>query len=413
MKLFALTLTLASLLNVCSAWTIEGSVYPHQGSEDTMINLHYEVNTTYSGTAKLKVCLNAHDFNKLSYDYSCDYNINEFNLTVPGVYDNLTFNLDAPSWLYRVCLKLTVNKSTYSDCDSDNTFMLIRGSTAPVIIANNTQPVISVESEVPDIANNKDAFTSQARITNNKDYSINITAYSYAYNGSRLLSEGFINDKWGKSWTANSATIELNPRETAVMKFVNKVNETGECDYRIRIRYASGEYYDVTRSILVLKKSESRLWLNPLVQLNESLRITVSNTGDLSGNASLILTSGNESIRHDFTVPDMKSIELRHNLSGDESVIHVHLLEDNYLVSSGLIILNKSIPSLMIHESTAEEADEVQTLFIIDSSSQIITASRAVGYSILSTEFPGTETVLNVIIVIVSIIGLCLLLRKY
>lgn len=396
MKQSALILILVSLLSQALAWTIEGSVTPHQGDGSTVINLYYEVNTTYAGAARLKIY------------YSCNIPLKELNITVPGTYSNENFTLSPLPWPCKVCLKLYFNQSTYSDCDKDNTFMLLNSG---VVGEGNTKPAITVDSEMPGVVDESEPFTSIAQVKNNKDYSVNITVYSYAYNKTKLLSEGY-SGGWKKNWLANQVQTELMPGETKRIELMNKVNVTGLFDFKIRIRYADGEYYDVKRELMVLKKKESKLFLNPIIQLNNTLRFTITNTGEVAGNASLIIVADNNQTIIEEVIEPKRSHEIKMLVSDLDQKIHAYLLEEGFLIESKFFEFEKTAQEFKT-EKNKTEIIENSSLISVKNKSGSVYDTITGSYALESKNGFGTETILYLIIVTISLIGFALLVRKY
>ncbi len=410
MKLLALLITLLSALTVGFCWTIEGSVWPHQGDENTLINLHYDVNTTYAGDARLKVCLNLYDFEKLSYDYSCDILLREINITIPGQYPNETFALSQNSWLYRFCLKLYFNGKTYSDCDKDNTFMLVNSNINQIYIQKeNVLPTISVESEIKDIVNESEPFVSKVSVKNNMDYALNITVYSYAYNKTKLLSEGYSSSGWKKSWLANSREVELLPKETATLELRNRVNNSGIFDFKIRIRYGDGEYYDIKRKLVVLSKKRSNLILDPTVQLNDTLRVTVSNIGDVLGNATLIIASKNKQTIVNKLIEPRRSFEVKMRLEDIDQNVYIYLLQDGFLIDSQFFAFKGIAKTTNNTEFKITNSSNSSPISV----ENVISGYTALKDSDLETQKCGTETILYLIIVTISLTGFMMLIRKF
>ncbi len=91
----------------------------------------------------------------------------------------------------------------------------------------------------------------------NENFSI-IEVYSYVFEGNKLLSLGFGNDEWGKSWTANKIKLELSPHSGNTIKLKNKVKEdvpSGEYTLRVR-KITNGKKEDMDTKITVLKRPE-------------------------------------------------------------------------------------------------------------------------------------------------------------
>ncbi len=406
MKLLALTLISASLLSTAFAWTIEGEVTPHKGDSNTEIVISYLLNETVKSDARVKVYLNEYDAEENGFDYTIDKVLMDYFEVNPEDISPIILRLnDTDSGFYRICLRLAYNSSYYRDCDKGNQFLLINNNEPSVIIVNSTLPAVSVESGILERVNQSEPFTSTVKITNNKDYSINVTAYSYAYNKSKCVSEG--------SWLANKVQAELQSMETAGFELINRINVTGVFDFKVMVRYADGEYYDVKRRIIVLKKNESRLILSPVAQLNSSVRLTVSNTGEAEGNASLIIVTSNDSARHDVIIKPRHSFEVKQELSNIDQNVYAYLFDNGFLIDAKEFSFKQYLNETRMTKTKTENIEDSSPASVesqVSDSKSMVTGAYAFKQEELGVNM---ETILYLIVITVSIIGFGLLIRRF
>ncbi|MBI4894860.1 MAG: hypothetical protein HY831_00030 [Candidatus Aenigmarchaeota archaeon] len=109
--------------------------------------------------------------------------------------------------------------------------------------------------EAPEIVYIGDPFNSTLTINNSENYSLNITAYSYVYDGSKLLSKGFSN-KWLKTLDANKKIFEITANSTKIITFENKIDDAEEGIYKIKVRInKNSKEDDIISEIQLVKRN--------------------------------------------------------------------------------------------------------------------------------------------------------------
>jgi len=382
MKGLLITLILVSF-NPAIAWVIEGSVSPHHGTTETEIALSYVINNSYTGKARLKICLDEYDFNNLKYDYDCDILLREVNITMPEPGQEI-FKLNQPSWLYRFCLKLYANGSTYSDCDNDNTFFLNNQYYEQPV--DEDKPLLIVSVYAPEYVMQNHEFTSYVNINNQGSDDREVLVYSYAYNGSTIMSEGFINS-WKKSWTANQKRVVVPRLSSATVSLINRINNSGFFDYNVRVKFGD-ESIDTRKKINVSEEKIAIASIDSISYDNQSLIVCTKNLGAADANVTLKLFSYNLSIEESFLVSPKRTVEKNFTIP-DLGFVHVLLLVDKSIIDEeGLTIdyANEVVQEDFLINKTANVAEQTQIFSI--------------------------ETVLYSITVTICLAGVYLLVRK-
>lgn len=91
-------------------------------------------------------------------------------------------------------------------------------------------------------------------------------AYSYIYEGSRLLSLGFDGKDWVKEWSANKKTFNVLGDKSSIVSLLNRVDEgAAPGKYNIRSRtICDGQKQDITETISIIAVGEDIPPENPL-----------------------------------------------------------------------------------------------------------------------------------------------------
>ncbi len=102
-------------------------------------------------------------------------------------------------------------------------------------------------------------FTTCLKITNTGAEDLNeIKIYSYAYNGSSVVSSGFneTSGSWKSTWTANQKSLAIQKGNSIAITMKNKIRDETEPDtYDFKIRLKAGnKNYDINREINVMEK---------------------------------------------------------------------------------------------------------------------------------------------------------------
>ena len=106
-----------------------------------------------------------------------------------------------------------------------------------------------------------DRFTTQINIFNNSSKSENATIYSYVYDNTTLLSDGFDGSVWSHQWNSNKISFEIPPYSNKTVDLANKVDnaEAGLYKFRARMFYL-GKKYDIDRWIAILERGNEEMF---------------------------------------------------------------------------------------------------------------------------------------------------------
>jgi hypothetical protein len=136
--------------------------------------------------------------------------------------------------------------------------------------------IISVQTEVYQ----NTPFSVKVNITNPFGPVV-VDTYSYVYNGSKCVSGG---------WTANKRTIELVTNYTTVA-FNNTVGSEGLFKLKVRLKHNDTNYDSHPIELLVKELKFSNLSISAIRYGNSTLHLTVTNSGNIGTNATLIADS--------------------------------------------------------------------------------------------------------------------------
>lgn len=381
-KSLAVVLALASLGSAV-AWMIEGEVSPHQGDRDTVITIDYDINSTVTDDARVKVYLNAYDPVDNGFDYNIDETLIEYFEVEPDNLSPIKLELtNTVSGLYRICLRLAHNSSYYRDCDKANQFLLIDDT--PILVQG-------LQEESPEL---KLVVESPCQVFVNEGFDVNVTVinegsgvfdgrlYSYVTNGSKV-STG--------SYTGNQENLFLSPGAQTLVRLDNEVFSSG--NHSLVVKAVGGEKYEVRKSITVLEPAGKR-FLSRLRVINDELRIVASNTGSVNKSVLIRLYSLNYSYSQEASLEPRRSYEVFINSSLLSRGVYVFLFEGGLLVDEESILMpvDNGTPLVLSNELP------------VDNGTPFITGMASVR--------EGGETLLYPVIVISSLVMVLLLLWK-
>lgn len=96
---------------------------------------------------------------------------------------------------------------------------------------------LEINISAPEIAFPGNNFTTTVLIKNRANSSLDLEIYSYLYEHSTIMSQGWSGEKWGNSRTANAKKIALAPNGSATIELVNMPRENiGAEKYTFKVR---------------------------------------------------------------------------------------------------------------------------------------------------------------------------------
>lgn len=119
--------------------------------------------------------------------------------------------------------------------------------------ARNEMDALRINITAPEIAFLGDNFTTTVLLKNRANNSLDLEIYSYLYEHSTIMSQGWSGEKWGNSRTANARKVVLAPDGSETIELLNMPRESIAAEkYTFKVRI--DDMNDV-------KKSEERIFL--------------------------------------------------------------------------------------------------------------------------------------------------------
>ncbi|NOR85025.1 hypothetical protein GQ473_02820, partial [archaeon] len=143
-----------------------------------------------------------------------------------------------------------------------------------------------------------DKFETIVQVSNNESIDVFYTIQSYVYNGSRLLSEGYLNGSWEKGWAANKYEIMILANETRNIVLENRIKEgINSGNFTLKVKIIGDKTYEEKRIIEVIesnisKKTDSNDFASNQMNINQTdivvscdyfldeLYVNITNTND-------------------------------------------------------------------------------------------------------------------------------------
>ena len=308
---------------------IEADVNPHQGNRETGILVNYSINETIKSDARVKLYLNQWDPVDNGFDYNIDYTLRDYFAVDPGNLSPLNIKLTSiPSGFYRICMRLAHNGSYYRDCDSGNQFLLIDDTPINSVVQEDPLP-IKLEVFVPEQVFVGEEFVINASIINDGVLSKEVKVYSYVHNGSKRVSEGV--------WDSNAENLTLSPGSIASVSLRNEVRVLG--DYSLTVKAVHESSISVRRDLKVVQHVEDNISLNEIRDIDDMLRIVVSNPTMEAHDLCLRVYSPDYVYEQNFTLSPKRSSEDFFNLT---NWLIVFLYSGNYLIDEKVYVDNSS-----------------------------------------------------------------------
>lgn len=403
MKQYLLAALLAlTIINISSAVMIESEVNTHKGDRSTEITINYTLDPSVTSDARIKLYLDKYDTTNNNFDSNIDKTIIEYFDINPLNTSPISIRLtDEPSWFYRVCMRLSYNSKYYTDCDSNNQFLLLDDT--PII--NNLlapEQSISISAESPVIVNSSDEFTTNVSIKNTGVSDINLNIYSYALNNSKKISEG--------DWESNMQSFLISPNSIINTTLKNTISYNGTFKLIIRAEYE--KTVDITKEITVITGKISRLIMDKPIIVNDKIRITVTNLGTITENLTMFLYTNNGETVKKLLIDPRTCKEVFIDAVNITGFVKTTLYKDNILILNTDSFINKTTKNEKTSVKYFEEktnnslqmSDEENALLVTDV--QITDSNIFDTYlnSVNLTKIP-TETLLYSLIVGVSLIS--------
>ena len=405
MALLALT-----IINLSNAVMIESEVTPHNGNRNTEIIINYTLDPSVTSDARIKLYLDKYDSTTNGFDSNIDktiidyFEIDPLNTSPVKIYIT-----DESSWFYRICMRLAHNSKYYTDCDSNNQFLLLDDTPITTNLLLPEQS-ITLNAESPVIVNLAEEFTINVSIKNTGAADLNLNIYSYALNNTKKVSEG--------DWDSNSQSFLISSNSIVNATLRNKISYNGTFNLRIRAEY-NGKKVDITREIIVINSQYSRLIMDKPVLVNDKIRVTVTNLGTITENVTMNLyTNKGETITNLLLIPrTCKEVFIEAtNVTG---FIKSTLYYNNILILNTDTFINKTFNN---DESTIkyfeekinnslQTSDEENALLLISNQTSNTSNSRIHLIDDKTTKI-STETLLYSLIVGVSLISGYVVIKK-
>ena len=334
MKQYLLAALLAlTIINISSAAMIESEVNTHQGDRNTEITINYTLDPSITSDARIKLYLDKYDTTNNNFDSNIDKTIIEYFDINPLNTSPISVRLtDETSWFYRICMRLAYNSKYYTDCDSNNQFLLLDDT--PII--NNIQmpeQSITINTESPVIVNSSDEFTTNISIKNTGASDINLNIYSYALNNSKKISEG--------DWGSNLQSFLISPNSIVNTTLKNTINHNGTFKLRVRAEYS--KTVDITKEITVVNDKISRLIMDKPILVNNNIRVTVTNLGTITENVTMFLYTSNGEIINNLSLNPRTCKEVFIDATNITGFIKSTLYNNNILILNTDSFINKTI----------------------------------------------------------------------
>jgi len=229
-------------------------------------------------------------------------------------------------------MRLAYNSKYYTDCDSNNQFLLLDDT--PII--NNIQmpeQSITINTESPVIVNSSDEFTTNISIKNTGASDINLNIYSYALNNSKKISEG--------DWGSNLQSFLISPNSIVNTTLKNTINHNGTFKLRVRAEYS--KTVDITKEITVVNDKISRLIMDKPILVNNNIRVTVTNLGTITENVTMFLYTSNGEIINNLSLNPRTCKEVFIDATNITGFIKSTLYNNNILILNTDSFINKTI----------------------------------------------------------------------
>jgi hypothetical protein len=341
-----------------TVFSVESSVDPHEGIGD--LTLHYwETN----GTDILRVYRLPCEISDegIQCDTMKESNkILEKEINSDG-YEQLSIS---GYGIYRICVKL--KESGRQDCDKDNYYLLQDQSVQTVVQYVEVEKIVEKKDievnviSVPTKVDQNISFSVKVNVSNPFE-PVEAEIYSYVYNGSRCVSGG---------WTKNKKTVRLETNYTEV-SLNNTAIFPGTFKFKVRVKHNNTDYDSHPIEISVEEIKFSRLSMSKIRYSNNTIRLEVSNTGNIGANATLI--SETLGLNISIYIGPNKTIQITNKTRALNSPTNILLFSEDVLHASSAV----SPPSL-ISFAIASEIDLENFLFAILSTLTLIILGVAI-----------------------------------
>lgn len=323
------------------------------------------------------------------------------NKTINSPAGSLSFNLNLGPWFYNICAEL---EKTVNGEDCTTNYFLLQDNE---IIEREVVKYIEPEKEIsvslynyPEKLKTNQEFEIKANVTNNLNYDINISFYSYVYNSSKLYTAG--------TWTENKKEATLPAFSTININLKNQIKQDineGLYNLKLRIKLAEKDFDAVTQVLIADEK--------PIINISyismheKTFDVGIKNSGNSEGSAILLINNNITLIKN---IQMNGKLEETFRFPINSSIIDVFLIKKDSIENQRINLIKREVQQSEEPNQTTEEIQlSNKPNQVVNNNIKVIKEDFLTSYAVINEkpfiDYPVLISLIGVVMLLIFLWG--------